>query len=193
VRSKLLIVSHDVVGERMAGPGIRYWEMARAMSNRLGVTLLAPGNAPTGEGFDTGAYVWGQWASLAPAVSQADVLLFSGDLLVIFPELAACGKPLVLDIYDPHTFETLHLHAALPQQNRWSLTWIEWTFCVARHWQVIFLSAPAIASAIIGWASWTLMAERMPTTTLQIPRCVSSLMLFRLDYHRNRHAAAVQP
>ena len=118
MRSKLLIVSHDVVGERMAGPGIRYWEMARAMSNRLGVTLLAPGNAPASEGFDTGAYVWGQWASLAPAVSQADVLLFSGDLLVIFPELAACGKPLVLDIYDPHTFETLHLHAALPSAKQ---------------------------------------------------------------------------
>lgn len=114
MRSKLLIVSHDVVGERMAGPGIRYWEMAHAMSDRLEVTLLAPGNAPAGEGIDTGAYTSGQWASLAPAASQADVLLFSGDLLAIFPELAVCGKPLVLDIYDPHTFETLHIHAALP-------------------------------------------------------------------------------
>ena len=112
--SRLLIVSHDVVGSRMAGPGIRYWKMARAMSDRLEVTLAAPGHAPMGEGFITATYTPGGWETLASLVAQADALLFSGDLLAIFPRLADCGKPLVLDVYDPHTFETVHLSVALP-------------------------------------------------------------------------------
>ena len=38
----LLVISHDVVDTRMAGPGIRYWEMARALARRLDVTLAHP-------------------------------------------------------------------------------------------------------------------------------------------------------
>src|SRR6185503_14501838 len=38
----LLIISHDVVGSRMAGPGIRCWEMARVLSAQQPVTLIAP-------------------------------------------------------------------------------------------------------------------------------------------------------
>ena len=41
---KLLIVSHDLIGERMAGVGIRYYETARALAQdpNLQVTLAAP-------------------------------------------------------------------------------------------------------------------------------------------------------
>jgi glycosyltransferase involved in cell wall biosynthesis len=47
----VLIVSRDVIGERVAGPGVRYLEMARQLSARHRVTLMAPGllEAP-GEG-----------------------------------------------------------------------------------------------------------------------------------------------
>jgi len=38
----VLIISHDTVGSRMAGPGIRYWELARVVAAQQRVTLIAP-------------------------------------------------------------------------------------------------------------------------------------------------------
>ena len=38
----ILLVSEDVIGTSMAGPGIRYWELAGALSQRHNVTLAAP-------------------------------------------------------------------------------------------------------------------------------------------------------
>lgn len=34
--NSLLIISHDVIGQRMAGPGIRMWELARCGAHRAG-------------------------------------------------------------------------------------------------------------------------------------------------------------
>jgi hypothetical protein len=43
---RALVVSHDVIGPSMAGPGIRYWEMAAALRRRgVEVTLAAPAAA----------------------------------------------------------------------------------------------------------------------------------------------------
>lgn len=39
---RILIISHDVVGSRMAGPGIRAWHLARALAPSGAVTLVAP-------------------------------------------------------------------------------------------------------------------------------------------------------
>ena len=41
--TSVLIVSHDVVGARMAGPGIRYWELGRVLAQHCRVTLAVPG------------------------------------------------------------------------------------------------------------------------------------------------------
>lgn len=38
----ILILSHDVIGTRMAGTGIRYWELAHALAATQPVVLLAP-------------------------------------------------------------------------------------------------------------------------------------------------------
>jgi glycosyltransferase involved in cell wall biosynthesis len=114
----LLIISYDVVDTRMAGPGIRYWEMARALSKRLGVTLATPGHSLPFEGVTSHIYTYKDWSTIATPVSEADVLLLSGDLLADFPQLARCGKPLVMEAAYPYTFENLHLFSALsPDQQ----------------------------------------------------------------------------
>ncbi len=41
----LLILSHDVVGSQMAGPGIRYYHLARVLARELPVTLAVPGHS----------------------------------------------------------------------------------------------------------------------------------------------------
>jgi hypothetical protein len=116
--TRLLIVSYDVVDTRMAGPGIRYWEMARALSKRLGVTLATPGHSLPFEGVTSHIYTYKDWSTIATPVSEADVLLLSGNLLADFPQLARCGKPLVMEATYPYTFENLHLFSALsPDQQ----------------------------------------------------------------------------
>lgn len=114
----VLIVSHDVVDKRMAGPGIRYWEMARALGKQFTVTLVSPESSLSGEGFSAQVYHKDDWRSISPAVSAADVLMLSGDMLVEFPQLAECGKPLIIEATYPYTFEGLQLHSTLPLETQ---------------------------------------------------------------------------
>ena len=40
--AKVVLFSLEIVGKSMAGPGIRYWEMAQALSKKHEVTLISP-------------------------------------------------------------------------------------------------------------------------------------------------------
>jgi glycosyltransferase involved in cell wall biosynthesis len=113
-----LIVSHDVVGPLMAGPGIRYWEIASALARRgLEVALAAPeGSDPGGAPFATLTYRPGD-AGLPRAAAGAGAVMVTGPLLEQFPELKASAVPLVVDLYDPFLFENLHRLRGAPE--RW--------------------------------------------------------------------------
>jgi len=117
--TRLLLISFDVVDTKMAGPGVRYWEMARALAQTLDVTLATPERSLPGPGFKTHVYSLDDWDSLAPAVAQADVLLLAGHLLLNFPSLVTCGKALILETTYPYTFESLHRQAHLPREEQW--------------------------------------------------------------------------
>ncbi len=104
---RVLIISHDVVDARMAGPGIRYRELARVLARHFPVTLAAPGAGHLP--FDVWSYQRDRWDSLAAIANRADVIVACGDTLADFPELAELGTPLVMDGYDPHTLEALAL------------------------------------------------------------------------------------
>ncbi len=39
----VLLIASDTIGERMAGSGIRYWNMARVIGAQQPVTLATPG------------------------------------------------------------------------------------------------------------------------------------------------------
>ena len=111
-KSQVLVISHDIVDARRAGPGIRYRELSRVLAQHLSVTLAVPG--PTGLADShsrCGPTNVNQWQSLATVANQSDVLVACGDSLAEFPALAELGTPLVIDGYDPHTLETLALWA----------------------------------------------------------------------------------
>ena len=109
-RTRVLLISHDVVGERMAGPGIRYSQLARVLARDSDVTLAAPGDGPAApDGFQVCSYRPGDWPSLRGAVAAADMVVCPGIVLQQCSELCASGLPIVVDWYDPYPAESMSL------------------------------------------------------------------------------------
>ncbi len=115
----VLIISHDVVGAKMAGPGIRYWELARVLAPQFHVVLAVPGDTSFRPPDDVRltSYQPGEWSTLARAAEQANAILLCGDVLMWFPELEEIETPLIVDGYDPHPMETLALFAGSSEQS----------------------------------------------------------------------------
>ncbi len=117
-RDAVLIISHDVVGSRMAGPGIRYWELAQVLAEHFPVILAAPGTVDLPVlGHQVHCYDLEDPQSLDAALERATVVVLCGDVLQRFPILQDSRLPLVVDGYDPHTLETLALFAGSPDQE----------------------------------------------------------------------------
>jgi glycosyltransferase involved in cell wall biosynthesis len=117
----LLILSHDVVGSQMAGPGIRYYHLARVLASHLPVTLAAPDQTelsrdlPTDlAGVSLATYQPNEWQTVAPLLAQATVCLLPGDLVARFRQFAEVDTALVIDGYDPVLSEWLAVYAHRP-------------------------------------------------------------------------------
>src|SRR5438874_10708531 len=103
----------------MAGPGIRYWEMAKALSRHFSVTLAVPGTERRFHEkvrvvrFDATGKLAGEPAmeDFAKAFLDADVLIVSGSLLEDIPALSRSAKPIVVDLYVPYLLENLEVYA----------------------------------------------------------------------------------
>ncbi|MCG8351180.1 MAG: glycosyltransferase family 4 protein [Chloroflexales bacterium] len=118
-RPRVLIISHDVVGSRMAGPGIRYWEMARVLAAQQPVTLVAPQPIDLHDpALRCGSYTWGEAATLTGWLHDADVVVANGFVLLGHPELAQIAQPLALDLYDPTPLENLELFRSRFDEQR---------------------------------------------------------------------------
>ncbi|MDP2726521.1 MAG: hypothetical protein Q8P59_03160, partial [Dehalococcoidia bacterium] len=117
--TRVLIISHDVVGSRMAGPGIRYWELARVLARHHQVTLACPNQTDLeGHGFRLAPYKRQDPDSLRPEAQKAEVVLLCGDTLEVFPWLKDSGRPLVVDLYDPFILENLELDQGLSREEQ---------------------------------------------------------------------------
>lgn len=106
----------DVIGASMAGPGIRYWELARALSASHEVTLAAPNRPDVDpEGFRVVSYASG---GMAPVLAGQDVVLTQS----VTPAIAFLGRRndvrIVLDAYDPVLLEGLEIFRADPAAVR---------------------------------------------------------------------------
>jgi glycosyltransferase involved in cell wall biosynthesis len=117
-RRRIAIISHDIVGSRMAGTGIRYWELARVLATAHDVTLLAPQPIDlTPPDFGCGHYRWGDQASLE-AWLDTDLVVANGFVLLEHDHLAHIAQPLALDLYDPVLLENLELWRHRPNEER---------------------------------------------------------------------------
>jgi glycosyltransferase involved in cell wall biosynthesis len=107
----ILILSPDVITERMAGPAIRYWEFAKALAPATKVTLATPNVLPETLQQNTPAHlIQHTQENIADLVRQHDIIIFQGYIFDIYPLLRHCEKILVSDLYDPVPLEGLERH-----------------------------------------------------------------------------------
>jgi GT2 family glycosyltransferase/glycosyltransferase involved in cell wall biosynthesis len=121
-RPHLLIASNDIVDEKMAGPGMRYLEMARALTGALDVTLAVP--AETRLQFPDLRIVryWEERpGSLQVLVENSDVALVANYMVEKFPFLHTTRTRLVVDLYDPTILENLHYYLHEPMDSQQAL------------------------------------------------------------------------
>jgi len=111
-QQRVLIITHDVVDENMAGPAIRCWEFARVIGREAKVTLATPhASSLSPSEFDLVRYDGERLEALA---CESDVVILSGAILWHFPFLRSVDASLVMDIYDPFLLESLPMLSREP-------------------------------------------------------------------------------
>ncbi len=119
--TRVALVPNDAVGEWMAGPGIRYWEFARVLSQHVQVELIVPPfvqmdiREPEAPPF---LHVCSDARDLRARVQACDVWVTRGIVLTAYPFLGKLGKPLVLDMYNPFLLEGLQRDAGASELDR---------------------------------------------------------------------------
>lgn len=114
---RVLVVSADEVGEKMRGPAIRAWEIARALAGSAPVIVAVP--APTDKTAEgVGTVVYDSETTLHSLARHCDVIIVQGYMLRRNPILAETNGVLVVDLYDPWLFENLEIHGAAPHADR---------------------------------------------------------------------------
>ncbi len=122
----VLLISSDIIGPRMAGTGIRYYELSRALSPVTNLTLAAPGISTLPPGAPDGLRLvtydttpLGQ-QKLYDLAQSCEVLVVQGNVLYHFPKLKSLCKFMVVDLYDPLLLESLQLQKNMdPDQRRY--------------------------------------------------------------------------
>lgn len=121
-KQRVLIITGDPIGTSMAGPAIRAWHMAHAVSEQqhevrlLSFTGIEPLSAP----FELTYVAFGDNANFAEHEKWADVIIFQGHALLVFEQLRKSKKIFVVDIYDPMHLEQLEQAKDLPLDK-----WVE--------------------------------------------------------------------
>jgi glycosyltransferase involved in cell wall biosynthesis len=127
---RVLLISHDILGAKMAGPGIRYYHLSRVLSQHCQLRLAAPhldestrtalqSQLPAASVI---GYTRRDWSSLQEAAQWAEVIIATPDTVSDLPQLAELPAAVVIDGYDPLLVEWL---AMIP-----TATPADWT----SHW-----------------------------------------------------------
>jgi glycosyltransferase involved in cell wall biosynthesis len=110
---RVLLVSHERIGDRMAGPGIRYYHFARELSRRFQVTLMTP-NQDVGavEGVDVVAGRRASYGAVKALAAKHDAVVAQHFGVRTMRYLARSPIRVVYDLYVPFVSENLAYHAA---------------------------------------------------------------------------------
>jgi GT2 family glycosyltransferase/glycosyltransferase involved in cell wall biosynthesis len=106
-RRRILVATGDVLEEKMAGPAIRAWQIASALSREHDVELVTTSACSLSHPAFRVRRVTGR--DFPRAVDWCDVLIVQGHLLHQHPVLRYSHKVIVVDLYDPFHLEVLEL------------------------------------------------------------------------------------
>ncbi|MGH3797574.1 MAG: glycosyltransferase [Pseudonocardiaceae bacterium] len=105
-RRRILVLTHDAVSERMAGPAIRAWNIAQVLAGEHEVRLIClnPHCTPPPAEFDV-RYV--ALREIGAELDWAQVVLLQGHVLEKVSALKTSRHIVIADIYDPMHLEQL--------------------------------------------------------------------------------------
>jgi GT2 family glycosyltransferase len=117
-RGRILIITADRLGKRMAGPAIRCWEMAKLLSREheviLGTTTPSELDHPDFQVVQVNS------SRIDELLPTTDVVIFQGFIMFFYPQIAAADIPVLVDIYDPFHLEGLELRKEESPVERFS-------------------------------------------------------------------------
>jgi len=106
--TRVLVITGDAIGRRMAGPAIRAWNIALTLAVENEVILMTTTRLePLDATFALRRVRRGSSADFAELVAWADVIVFQGHAMAQFKALRTTKKIVVADIYDPMHLEML--------------------------------------------------------------------------------------
>ncbi|MGH3905341.1 MAG: glycosyltransferase, partial [Pseudonocardiaceae bacterium] len=116
-RRRILVLTHDAVSERMAGPAIRAWNMAEVLAGEHDVRLIClnPHCLPPPAEFDV-RHVPAR--EIGPELDWAQLVVLQGHVLEHIPSLKTSNHIVVADIYDPMHLEQLEQGRDLDDEKR---------------------------------------------------------------------------
>jgi GT2 family glycosyltransferase len=117
-RSSVLILTQDHIGERMAGPAIRCWEMAKLLAREHEVVLASTQEVERDHDAFTVTRVTD--ANIDELIDRTEVVIFQGFIMHQFPQIAASDKAVLVDVYDPFHLEGLNLRKDEPSGERYA-------------------------------------------------------------------------
>lgn len=119
-KRRVIVITADSLAPRMAGPAIRAFEIAKALSQVTEVTLISTVSADLAHpDFDI---AFATDAGLRRAVHAADVIVFQGHIMASHSWIADTDKIIVADIYDPMHLEQLEQVREKPIRDRIDLS-----------------------------------------------------------------------
>src|SRR5437667_12667470 len=107
---RVLVVTYDVIGPVMAGPGIRAWEFARVLSRSFPTTLAAPPPNPTDVQRFTMAELPLEHLEQEPLIKlirEHDIIIAQVLPLYLMPDDILKDKYFIVDLYCPWLIENL--------------------------------------------------------------------------------------
>lgn len=113
--TKVLVVTSDPIGPKMAGPAIRSWNIALVLSAENEVRLVTTSKLDAqSASFEQYLVPPGRHRAFRRLERWADVIVFQGHAMSMFRSLRFSTKLLVADIYDPMHVEQLEQARDLP-------------------------------------------------------------------------------
>ena len=116
MRRKIVVATTDALTEKMAGPAIRAWHIADALSREHDVELVTTAPSTLQHPRFPVRTVWKP--ELRSLERWCDVFLFQGFLLDGYRFLRRSGKVMVVDVYDPFHLEQLEQSQGLDPDAR---------------------------------------------------------------------------